>query len=100
MCLDKAVPGQGGGAQTRRSKTCLDKPVLARDTHNSKARYGTATPGIAMLAMAEHHIKTNRMCGTTLRWTECTITDMNEPLFLSTTASQTPNSAFSGPKKS
>ena len=38
---------------------CLDKPVLARDTHNSKARYVTATPGIAMLAMAEHHIKTN-----------------------------------------
>ena len=38
---------------------CLDKPVLARDTHASKARYMAATPGIAMLAVAEHHIQTN-----------------------------------------
>ena len=40
---------------------CVDKPVLARGAHNSKARYVTATPGIAMLAMAQNHIKTNRM---------------------------------------
>ena len=40
---------------------CLDKPVLAHDTHNSKAQYVTAMPGIAMLAMAKNHIKTNRM---------------------------------------
>ena len=28
-------------------------------THNSKARHATATPGIAMLAMADNHIQTN-----------------------------------------
>ena len=45
---------------------CLGKPVLARNTHDSKARYVTAVSRIAMLAMAENHIKTNRMgmqCG-------------------------------------
>ena len=41
--------------------TSLDKPVLGRDTHASKARYVTATPGIAMLGIAEDHIQTNRV---------------------------------------
>ena len=57
--------------QTRRSRDhslrmgsgaadmCLDKAVLAHDAHNSKARYVTAMPGIATLAMAENHIKSN-----------------------------------------
>ena len=40
---------------------CLDKPVLARNTHNSKAQYVTAMPGVAMLAMAQNHIQTNSM---------------------------------------
>ena len=35
--------------------------MLARDTHNSKAWYVTATPGMAMLAVAETHIQPNRM---------------------------------------
>ena len=39
---------------------CLDRPVLARDTH-SKARYVTDMPGIAILAIAENHIPTNSM---------------------------------------
>ena len=34
---------------------CLDKPVLACDTHNSKVRHMTGMPRIAMLAMAENH---------------------------------------------
>ena len=41
--------------------TSLDKPVLGRDTHASKARYVTATAGIAMLGIAEDHIQTNRV---------------------------------------
>ena len=40
---------------------CVDKPVHARNTHSSKARYVTAMPGLAMLAVAEHHIQTNRV---------------------------------------
>ena len=40
-------------ALSRTSTPCLHKPVLARDTHGSKARYVTAMAGIAMLAMAE-----------------------------------------------
>ena len=40
---------------------CLDKSVLACDTHDSKAWYATAMPRIAMLAVAENHIKTNSM---------------------------------------
>ena len=40
---------------------CLDKPVLARNTHNSQIGYVTATPGMAMLAMPEHHIQTHRI---------------------------------------
>jgi len=39
----------------------LDRPVLARNTHDSKARQVTGMPGVAMLAMAENHIKTNSM---------------------------------------
>ena len=40
---------------------CLDKPVLVRDAHDSKARPMATVPGTAMLAMAEHHIQTNGM---------------------------------------
>ena len=40
---------------------CVDKPVLERNTHTSKARYLTTMPGIAMLAMTENHITANRM---------------------------------------
>jgi hypothetical protein len=32
--------------------------MLVRDTRVSKARYVTAMPGVAMLATAEHRIKT------------------------------------------
>ena len=38
---------------------CLDKPVLVRNTQDSKAWCVAAVPGIAMLAMAKDHIKTN-----------------------------------------
>ena len=38
----------------------VNKPVLARDTHDSNARYVKAMPGIAVLAMAEQ-IKTISM---------------------------------------
>ena len=48
------------GGMLRGSTTLgLDKPVLAGHTHASRARYGTAMPGKAMLAMAENHIQTN-----------------------------------------
>ena len=49
-------------SRTRGGATsCLGKPLLACDTHGSKARYMTAMRGIAMLAMAKNHIKTNSM---------------------------------------
>ena len=38
---------------------CLDKPALAHDTHDSKAWHAAAMPAIAMVAMADNHIKTN-----------------------------------------
>ena len=60
----KSVPLPLVQAQPRSQKTkqnggstpapCLDKPMLVRNTHGSKA-------GIAMLAMADNHIKTNSM---------------------------------------
>ena len=45
----------------RRSAPCLDKPVLARNTHGSKAQHVTTMLVKAMLAMAKGHIKTNSM---------------------------------------
>ena len=56
-----------------------------------------------MLAMAENHINTDSIglqCVVQCVGTECTITDMNEPLIPSTSASQTPNPAFRTTKNS
>ena len=44
---------------------CFDKPMLARDTHDSKAWYMTAMPGIVMLVVA-----CAKGGGTTVKWTQ------------------------------
>ena len=61
--LEQARPRSQKSGQTSGSTPtpCLDKPVLTRDTHDSKARYVTAMPMTAMFAVAENHIQTNRM---------------------------------------
>ena len=56
-----AVPKSPGKTAVQRPPPRSDKPVRARDTHNRKARCVTAAPGMAMSAMAQHHLQTNRI---------------------------------------
>ena len=96
-----AVPKLQAKQQFNANPVLRQARACARHTRDSKARYGTATLSIAMLVMAENHIKRNSMglqCGV-LAMNRMTITGMNEPPFPSTSASQTPNPAFRNTKK-
>ena len=78
------------------AKTAVQRPPRARTRPCMRVTHVTARPGMTLLAMAEHHIRTSSMgfqCVVQCCY-ECTITDMNEPLFPCTNALQTPNPPF------
>ena len=66
LCTHVSLAALSDGASAH-ANPCLDKPVLVRDTHDSKAWYVTA---MGMLAMAENQIQKKQrgvaMCGTML----------------------------------